>query len=180
MPQRAHGIVRAGVPAVQSQSVGAVQAAHSPAVQISTPAPQAPLHGRSALSRTVGSVSSQSSAVDTPSPSASMAAIWHRPEMQTSGEMQAGSQPELPESVRPASRRVVEGGEPPFAHPRTKIIGSAQARTGRTGKEAMRMLGLRHGEGDLVQCGSNRKSTDASCSAAGAVAVVGCAGRNPV
>jgi hypothetical protein len=67
MPQRAHAIIRAGSPVVQSHVVGAVHAAQMPSVQRSTPVPQLELQVRSLVRPTVEVESSQSIAVGMPS-----------------------------------------------------------------------------------------------------------------
>lgn len=77
-------------PSTQSHVSGAVQVAHTPPVQRSTPAPHELEHSRSALEPTLASPSSQSTAASTPSPSASVPVETHTPARQTSVPVQGG------------------------------------------------------------------------------------------
>lgn len=74
VPQCIQGTVRGASPSVQSQLVGAVQAAQAPSVQRSTPSAHDELHGRSAMRPTLALASSQSTSEGTPSMSRSIEA----------------------------------------------------------------------------------------------------------
>lgn len=109
VPQKPQGTSRGGAPSTHSQAGGAVQVLHTPLEHCSTPTPQTEEHVRSASLPMPAVLSSQSSAVGTPSPSASAVALTQSPARQTSVPMHAGVQPEPPPSTLPPSRSTTRG-----------------------------------------------------------------------
>lgn len=118
-PQRSQGIVRATLPSVQSQSVGAVQAAQTVSVQRWTPEPQSLMQVRSAVEPTVASPSSQSRLTGTPSLSRSSSGVAQAPATQICGATHAGVQAPTIASARsaasPPPSLSVEKPSPPWA-----------------------------------------------------------------
>jgi len=120
-PQRSQGIIRAGAPGSQVQSVGAEHPSQTPSSQRCTPLPQGPSHDRSAIAPTVGSWSSQSIRASIPSRSSSEGGT-QVPATHLSGARQGGSQ--TPDQ---ASRSLVASRAPPASR------GPASGSRGRTG-----------------------------------------------
>ncbi len=129
VPQNPHGTSRGGSPSVHSHVAGAEHAPHVPAVHVSVPTPHGDEHARLLLRPISGAVSSQSSAVGTPSPSASARGSMQVPSRQSCVGAQAGTQSLVPASsgggsprsvASPASSwRTPGSGVPPVAHAAT-------------------------------------------------------------
>lgn len=109
VPQNPQGTSRGGAPSTHSHAGGAVHALQTPLEHCSTPTPQTDEHVRSASLPMPAVLSSQSSAVGTPSPSASAVGLTHSPARHTSAPTHAGVQPEGPPSMFPPSMSMTRG-----------------------------------------------------------------------